>query len=118
MKQIQKECHFNHARFILCLIPSKVQADSNYTEKQAKLYHLNEDKFDWHLPQKTITQFCKKEGIACIDLMPGFSERKLDNPAYYELDCHWNKTGHRIAAEEIYAYFKKQGLGCWDDVRP
>jgi hypothetical protein len=48
---------------------------------------------------------CTRQGIAHIDLIPGFSQSTA-RPCFQQ-DGHWNTEGHRLAAEIIYAELLK-----------
>lgn len=47
-----------------------------------------------------------REGIEVIDLGPAFRERARREQRYpaWEIDLHWNETGHRWVAEALYAW--------------
>ena len=47
-----------------------------------------------------MNSLCTREGIAHIDLLPGFSQ-SASSP-YFRRDGHWNSEGHRLAAEIIH----------------
>lgn len=55
----------------------------------------------WTSPEAEImNSICTNEGIAHIDLLPGFSQGGTQ--LYFRRDLHWNAEGHRLAAHFIY----------------
>jgi HEAT repeat protein/lysophospholipase L1-like esterase len=52
------------------------------------------------IPQKAISDFCVKEGIAFLDLLPAFLQLGPDS---FECDHHFNASGARLVAQEILA---------------
>ena len=62
-------------------------------------------------PQKMLIDYMEKKNIAYLDLLPVFEERcgkTGQNKGYFRYDGHWNELGHRIAAEEIYEFIKRE----------
>jgi hypothetical protein len=57
-----------------------------------------------------IRNFCRKEGILLLDLLPAFSKHKAPSLWVHPSDHHPNEIAHRIAAEEIHAFLKRHGL--------
>lgn len=61
---------------------------------------------DCSIPQpctRDLIDYIKRDGIQYVDLSPRFAEEAkqgIDN--FYPLDGHWNRTGHRLAAEILY----------------
>ena len=42
--------------------------------------------------------------VRCVDLTPAFRDRGRSVDTYFDRDPHWNREGHRVAAEEIVKY--------------
>jgi lysophospholipase L1-like esterase len=55
----------------------------------------------------TFLSFCQEQGISCISLLqPLKDEYDKGSKPYYNLDIHWNRTGHRVAAEVLGKYIQ------------
>jgi lysophospholipase L1-like esterase len=55
----------------------------------------------WTSPEaEVMDSICTNEGIAHMDLLPGFSQSEAQ--PYFRRDLHWNAEGHRLAAHLIY----------------
>jgi len=57
-----------------------------------------------------VCDFCRKNDILLLDLLPAFSEHTAESLWVHPTDYHPNEIAHRIAAEEIHAFLKRRGL--------
>jgi hypothetical protein len=48
-----------------------------------------------------LRNYCENNGIAYLDLTPGFRDRAFNSLLYYENDTHFNEQGHELAAQII-----------------
>jgi hypothetical protein len=53
---------------------------------------------------------CQRARIPLLDLLPAFSRYRAEELWVHPVDHHPNEIAHRIAAEEIHAFLKRQGL--------
>ena len=44
--------------------------------------------------------------VTCVDLTPAFRDRSRSVDTYFHRNPHWNREGHRLAAEEIVRYLR------------
>ncbi|MFC1836174.1 SGNH/GDSL hydrolase family protein [Thermodesulfobacteriota bacterium] len=60
---------------------------------------------------RVLGDFCRREGIPFLDLLPSFSEAyKTDGvPLFHKFDLHWNAAGHEVAASEVARFLEKRG---------
>ena len=68
---------------------------------------------DFEYPNRRLKQFCKNNGIVCLDSLPFFLERKRSlKPPYFswEHDGHYSQVGHRTMADFL------QATGRFDDI--
>jgi len=71
--------------FALVLIPTREDVDRGYSAAQ-----------------EPIVKFCEEKTLKCLPLLSRFvRERNLGMRLYFDVDIHWTRVGHRIAAEEI-----------------
>ncbi|MGH7858025.1 MAG: alginate O-acetyltransferase AlgX-related protein, partial [Candidatus Binatia bacterium] len=52
-------------------------------------------------PQRRLLRFAGERGIPCIDLLPPLREAGRSEPVYFQVDRHFNRLGHAVAAREI-----------------
>jgi lysophospholipase L1-like esterase len=72
------------------------------------LYEFND--YPFQSIHDKIHEFCRTNDILLLDLLPAFSEHTAESLWVHPTDHHPNEIAHRIAAEEIYAFLKRQGL--------
>jgi len=91
------------------LFPQRFQVQPGDWKKTVEVYGLDEAAFDLMLPNKGIGDYCKANGIPCIDPtrdMARIYEHEKRNLYLPEGDMHWNKLGHRAyfqAAQSSFA---------------
>jgi hypothetical protein len=69
-------------------------------------------------PQQLFMNFCAREGLNCIDLLPAFRQRvKQEGPFYLEKDDHWSEAGNRVAFDVISRHLKNANLIPSESVR-
>ncbi|MDP2923735.1 MAG: GDSL-type esterase/lipase family protein [Candidatus Omnitrophota bacterium] len=108
LKQLKKTCLENNAKLIIIGIPSQSQVYPDLWQKVKKLYGLKGEDYDLDLPNKIFSKVCYDNQIAFVDLLPLFRQyAQQGKKLYYKIDGHWNKEGHKAAAQIIYLFFKK-----------
>lgn len=92
MKKVADE-HRLSLSFIL--FPNKIQAE-NFKEMNGRVY-------DAEKPNRQITEYCRKHGLSCLDLLPPLKAayEKFSNPLYFAQDRHFNNAGTTRAAQAI-----------------
>ena len=89
------------ARPVLLLIPSHLQVHQDLLAQVLADNSLPAETFDSDYPNRRLAAFCDSEGIDVIDLLPGFRAAAGGDALYYRQNPHWNRAGHRLAAELI-----------------
>lgn len=116
IKEIQTYAEQIGASFLMVIIPDVMEI---YPQKWQHWYSqtIRYLFLDIRLPNRRITNFCKKENISCLDLLPYFEKeankdkRKLDkDDFYYNEDRHWNIRGNQFAASVITEFIIKNNL--------
>ena len=102
----------NHERFLLVTLSNAEQLDSQIQAGLREKYGLP---FDFEQPDRIIEEFAKREHITYLKLMPMFRDyhlrtgKILHGPGSQE-SGHWNKLGHRLAAEKIFEFLRERHL--------
>lgn len=108
LKELKKESQENQIKFMLVLVPIRAQLyESQLLSAKRSLFGIPLERFDLSLPQKVLAEFCKKEGIPVLDLLPAFKRQEKANNFYFQHDLHWNEDGHSYAAEQILNFLHK-----------
>ena len=86
----------------LVYVPSIVQVEDADWQRKRQLNGLRGE-FDLAKPNRELASISARNDNPLLDLYPAFkrSEEKL----YYD-ESHWNRTGHRLAAQVIAAYLR------------
>ena len=91
LEELRNEVMQRGSRLVVVFIPSKREIDE----------------LDNSVPyQKPLMDLCEKLGIDNFDLAPNF--RKAFLRTYYRQGMHWNARGHKVAAEAMDSYLKRQ----------
>ena len=92
----------NNSSLVVVIIPVREQVHKEDWELRKTEYGLNEKDFDLEKPQKKLINFCERNNVSYIDLLPKFKENAMNGTLlYYKGDVHWNEKGHEIAADII-----------------
>ncbi len=104
----QKLCSLKEIEFILLIIPAGVQLNNSEWENVNKFEHLSHESVN-NYPQEYLKDFCKRNDIRCLDLLPGLQKHK-DGSLYFPYNGHFNCKGHKAASILILNYLENQGL--------
>jgi lysophospholipase L1-like esterase len=68
--------------------------------------------WDFNKTDKILREFCIKEGIPFLSLLPRFQEsyRKSGEKLHFSYDMHLNERGHRVAADAILDYLQRKNM--------
>ncbi|MFA6316890.1 MAG: GDSL-type esterase/lipase family protein [Elusimicrobiota bacterium] len=99
-------------RFLLIYIPSKPIVDDSQYDHMLAITRVDPAQSDRFGFARYIDGFCRKNGIAFLDLTPAFvaANKKAPGAHYFKTDGHWNQAGHRLAAEEISRFIIERKL--------
>ena len=92
--------------FLVCIVPEKMQVKKSLLNLVIRAYKLNANEYNWLQPQSVLIEFCEENGINYLDLTGPLGEAEQKEPMYLDVDYHWNRMGHLIAAQSIYKYLK------------
>ena len=99
------------ATLVVVLIPSQLQVYQEIWERAARVHKLDRRRFDLEGPNARLTAFCMANSIHVLDLLPQFRcEAPRCLPLYYRRNPHWTPEGHRVAANAIADFLKKDIL--------
>lgn len=96
MKSLAKEAK---ARFVLVLLPHINQVEEREFEKTRRGYGLKAELFDLTKPQRLLTDFCRKNDIKCLDILPVFLNNKTQK--LFSKDRHYTAAGYQIVVEAL-----------------
>ncbi len=86
---------------LMNILPSTVQVnESHYAFFEGLGFTLDPEFLSSNLPQDLLMQFCERNRIPCLDLLPHFREHR-DQEFYEPNDNHWNDKGDRFAFDLV-----------------
>jgi lysophospholipase L1-like esterase len=90
------------ADLLVLLVPDEFQVSAALFKAIIEAKGLQASSYDLDLPQRRLRDFCEREGIDVVDVLPVFRERtERGEVLYVPEDTHWNEAGNRLAAEEL-----------------
>ncbi len=107
------------ARFAVMTIPARVQVDEHYLAKVEARYPTLE--FDLDGIDVMAEQFARRQGIKLLNLTPTFRDydARFDTSLFLGAENqHWNRDGHRVAAETVARHFEDCLLAASNEACP
>jgi len=95
-------CRRRGTIFAVQLFPQRYQVQPQDWDRAAAEYGLNKSRFDLMAPNRRIGDFCREQGIRCLDPTAAMARRYAQtrqNLYYPRGDMHWNRAGHRAFFE-------------------
>ena len=94
----------NNIPLVMFIIPHREQVDDGKYKEFIMQNSLNEKELEYDKVQKLALKFAKDNNINFFDMLPYFRQKNINNTFYFNIDGHWNKQGHELAAELLYNY--------------
>jgi len=88
VRRLSREVRASGAEFLLAAVPSKALLFGAVAEGEPVFSRL-------------VRQWAQREGVDYLDLDPDFAAASRQQPLYFPKDIHWNRAGHRVAAEAV-----------------
>ena len=95
---MRDECRRARVKYGIVIIPDEFQANPALHNELVTLGRVPRADIDLALPQRRLLDFCRAEGIACLNLLPSFAG---SSDLYLAQDTHWNEKGNLVAAQAI-----------------
>ncbi len=99
---------------VLILDDLQEQVEGDLAARLARRFPGSGLAWDPEAPFRRLADFCRREGIECLDLLPVFRREYAARPRLFHFpdDGHWNEEGHRLAARALADYLASPGEGC------
>ena len=99
------------SKFLLVIIPMEFQMDeAQILKSQSSVFWVPPERLGITLFQRVISEFCHKAGIPVLDLLPGFIIHAEGQRLFFQSDPHFNRQGHKLAADLIMMYLQDKGF--------
>ena len=107
MVSLDAQVRRSGARLVVMMIPDEYQVHADVAGLAARAEGGTLDAYDLERPQRELGRALREEGIDALDLLPAFRERGTAERLYVPRDTHWNRSGHRLAAERLAAHLER-----------
>jgi len=102
---ISKTAQNKQIPLVFVLAPSIVQVENNLWEAIAPPFSKKQEEYSRTLPNDTLMQFAKNNGLNMIDLLPMLqAETEKGKILYNPNEQHWTKEGNRLVANYLLSY--------------
>jgi lysophospholipase L1-like esterase len=110
LEALEREARGQGARLLLAYVPSRMEVRDSDWELTRRRYRLGQGRWNPGAAAARLAQISGEAGIPLVDLTPALRrvERGIFGGPYYREDLHWNRTGHRVAAQELVAFLRNQ----------
>lgn len=108
-----RDFSYSHgAKTFIIIIPSCFEMDRLEWETKGFERFYSDEFFNSNMTRfsEIFTEFGEMKEIPTLSLLPIFRNSNKIRPLYFNHDFHWNKEGHRLAAESIYNFLEEKGL--------
>lgn len=108
--QVRQEVETDGAQFAVQLCTCSWQVHPEHLEWFYQRYPaLNDYVWDWPKPNRLLAQFCREQGIACLDLLPSFTAHAAETGEELHFQGgHWNVAGHQLAARQLQQFLDEK----------
>ena len=111
LRELRREVESHGARLGIVVIPSPFQVYPSYQllvrrtfpdDPQAKAFLAD----PWQ-PQRMVEEFCREEGLPCLDLAESFRHALRGPGLYSTKDFHFTRHGHRVVGEAVAGFVRQ-----------
>ncbi len=95
----------NNMRLIVVVLPAIYQVYEDAWTKYFTTFKVDPNLYDLNKPQTLLNEFCQKNGIEIIDMLPGMRREGKSQQLFFPIDTHMNPEGHRVVADSLTEYF-------------
>jgi hypothetical protein len=107
--EFDRVCRENGIRCAIHVIPAEIQVDPDIAAQVFDGLGLDPADYDLDLPQRRITDFCERHGIAVLDPLEYLRQsHRPDARLYIPNDTHWNARGNRLAGELLASFIDER----------
>ena len=109
IKKISDEARANQARVVLVHIPYIAEI---YDDVWNWSFGLQPDKYDRLIGAKRLKEICERSGVYYVNTTPNFirASKEKKKWLHYSQDAHPNVDGHKVIAETVFNFLKKNNL--------
>lgn len=108
----KKSVEASGSKFLLLVLSNAEQVHPKLASELSAQYGIA---WDYDQPDRILEDFANKNDIMFLKLMPTFRKYHMETGRYLHgfgppHAGHWNKTGHRVAADGVFKFLKERHL--------
>lgn len=108
LREIRRLSRKGRADFLIVIFPSTLQVDRSHLPFFRKVnFKLDRRIFTSERPQALLNEFCREEGIPCLDLLPAFRAHRGGPALYTPNDEHLNPEGCAFSGKLILQFLRE-----------
>ena len=107
LRELRAQVARGGGRLVVLAIPDEYQVDADVARQAARAERQALEAYDLDRAQRELGRALEAEGIEWVDLLPAFREQAVRGRLYVPRDTHWNRAGHRLAAEVLAEFFDR-----------
>ncbi len=105
---MQKRCNEANIPLVLVLVPAGYQLSGGQEEFLNSVgFDTQKSRIQAKEPQRVLLDFCRRQKIPCLDLLP-FLQRAKIKPLHYRQDGHWRAPTARYVARLLGDFLQGQ----------
>ena len=87
---------------LVMVFPDEVQVDTELRRKLVTTFGMEAKSLEWERAQKILQEFCRRQEIELLDLLPDFRGAHSQAPLYLLRDSHFNSAGNTLTARLLF----------------
>jgi hypothetical protein len=103
-------CAQRNVSLVIAIFPDQFQVDPDLRQVIYNKYQIDASTIDLSFPNRLISDYCRQNGILCLDLLEPFQEQGAARNLYLVRDSHWSDDGNRLAGEQIFNFLMAHRL--------
>ena len=116
LDEMVEACRSRQMKLALVLVPDEFQVNDVLLGELCRRAGCRPEQFDLELPQRRLSSFAERRGLAVLDLLPHL--RAAGRTAYRRNDGRFNDRGNQLVAEALGRWLEMQLADAInDDVR-
>ena len=104
LRQMAEFCELRKIRLIVVTLPTQYQVHEDLWTHHVTTFELNPAEYDLEKPQALLKDFCMKEGIEQVDVLPAMRAAARDERLFYPIASYMTPSGHALVARVVSEY--------------
>ncbi len=103
-------CSARQIRLVVVTLPTQYQVHEDLWTHHVTTFGLNAADYDLDKPQLLVKEFCAREGIEQVDVLPAMREAARTERLFYPIASYMTPAGHALVGRVVSAYLAGESL--------